>query len=414
VHEQTVALRQGAVDDKVVGHARGPIRRRRRDLRPYIVDGPLGPAGVGSISEVLGQRTERLGCWRWGGRGTCGRGPACSSRHPWTSRPITMRVIRKTAERKGIPTTIVACQRAMPTDSSTGWRIRHRGRWAQTRLWAFAGPPFASAARMQLRLTQGEGERVLDLSEGRYSLGGEPTDDIQVSQLPGAFMQLFIEGTAWSFSSPAALEVSGVVAFPDVRRLVLPGESLALPGGHWLRSEAPETPGIPGGTQAVLRGWMGSAEPPEGTVPALTCLTGLDLGHSWPLGHLPLRIGRGAEADVRLRDRFVSRIHAELFSQEGRHWLRSLGGVNPLLVKGAVVLADHPLHPGDIVSLGRTQLRYSAPVGPKPQEPSLPQPVAASGTVPMPPPMQGSNPWPWIALGFLLVALGIFLGIGPD
>ncbi len=68
-------------------------------------------------------------------------------------------------------------------------------------------------------------------------------------------------------------------------------------------------------------------------------------------------IGTHESADVRLDDRAVSRVHAELIAEGGRVTLRDLGSRNGTFVDGVSVEGAH-LSSGCLLRVGRTELRF--------------------------------------------------------
>jgi hypothetical protein len=69
-----------------------------------------------------------------------------------------------------------------------------------------------------------------------------------------------------------------------------------------------------------------------------------------------LHVGRGDEADVQLLDPAVSRRHAVIAPDDGHATVRDLGSTNGTYVNGKRV-ATAKLMPGDVVTLGKTNLR---------------------------------------------------------
>ncbi|MFV0524346.1 MAG: FHA domain-containing protein [Acidimicrobiales bacterium] len=69
----------------------------------------------------------------------------------------------------------------------------------------------------------------------------------------------------------------------------------------------------------------------------------------------PTRIGRSDQCDLRLADPLVSRIHAELVVDTSGYRIRDLNSDNGTFVDGARV-SDSPVHEGQIIEVGRTQL----------------------------------------------------------
>ena len=70
-----------------------------------------------------------------------------------------------------------------------------------------------------------------------------------------------------------------------------------------------------------------------------------------PLPEFPVRLGRSAEADICIEDRWVSREHCEIDCIDGVLRIRDLGSKHGTFVNGlAVTAAD--LKPGDQLSIG--------------------------------------------------------------
>jgi signal transduction histidine kinase len=92
--------------------------------------------------------------------------------------------------------------------------------------------------------------------------------------------------------------------------------------------------------------------------PSLVCVSGPDLGKSFPVGNLGAVIGRG-RVDVVLSQTDVSRRHARV-GFAGYGWeLEDLHSANGTLVNGVRVTSPMPLHPGDRIQLGRTVLVFA-------------------------------------------------------
>jgi pSer/pThr/pTyr-binding forkhead associated (FHA) protein len=71
--------------------------------------------------------------------------------------------------------------------------------------------------------------------------------------------------------------------------------------------------------------------------------------------------GRGAEADVRLSDSGVSRLHAEVRVEAGSVVVADLGSTNGTRVGGRPVREATVLRDGDVVELGGTRLTFHEP-----------------------------------------------------
>jgi pSer/pThr/pTyr-binding forkhead associated (FHA) protein len=71
------------------------------------------------------------------------------------------------------------------------------------------------------------------------------------------------------------------------------------------------------------------------------------------LGSLPAILGRGSGADIRLDDRWISRIHCEISEISGTLVVRDLESRHGTFVNGQHVAEAHLL-PGDRLSVGLT------------------------------------------------------------
>jgi pSer/pThr/pTyr-binding forkhead associated (FHA) protein len=71
------------------------------------------------------------------------------------------------------------------------------------------------------------------------------------------------------------------------------------------------------------------------------------------LERLPVVIGRNPEADVRLDDRWVSRVHSEISEINGTLVVRDLDSRNGTLVNGQYIKEAH-LPSGDRLTVGLT------------------------------------------------------------
>lgn len=83
---------------------------------------------------------------------------------------------------------------------------------------------------------------------------------------------------------------------------------------------------------------------------------GPDTGREFFIESLPLRIGRGPQADIALNeDLGVSRRHAEIYAQGEVLRIRDLHSAHGTLVNGFSI-DDKSLDPGDRISVGQTSL----------------------------------------------------------
>jgi hypothetical protein len=73
-----------------------------------------------------------------------------------------------------------------------------------------------------------------------------------------------------------------------------------------------------------------------------------------------LSIGRSAEADVRIDDRYASGVHARIFSRDGRTYVEDMSSTNGTLLNDATLNGEAELIDGDVVRIGDTEFRYEA------------------------------------------------------
>jgi pSer/pThr/pTyr-binding forkhead associated (FHA) protein len=74
------------------------------------------------------------------------------------------------------------------------------------------------------------------------------------------------------------------------------------------------------------------------------------------LKKLPVVIGRGTDAEVRLPDRWASRRHCEIYEIEGAPVVRDLGSTHGTFINGHQVTESH-LMPGDRLTVGLTSFQ---------------------------------------------------------
>jgi len=79
---------------------------------------------------------------------------------------------------------------------------------------------------------------------------------------------------------------------------------------------------------------------------------------SLPAGVITL--GRAQDCTVPIKDRFLSRRHAEIVEDEGGWLLRDCGSVNGTLLNGLRVLSPQALRPGDRIGLGDSEVVFNA------------------------------------------------------
>ena len=98
-----------------------------------------------------------------------------------------------------------------------------------------------------------------------------------------------------------------------------------------------------------------AAGPPAGSAPRLEGKLG-----TFQLTRTVTRIGRGADADIRIDDPGVSRHHAEIRIGSDVI-LRDLGSTNGTYVNGTLI-AEQPLRDGAVITIGSTNLTFRSAV----------------------------------------------------
>jgi serine phosphatase RsbU (regulator of sigma subunit)/pSer/pThr/pTyr-binding forkhead associated (FHA) protein len=75
----------------------------------------------------------------------------------------------------------------------------------------------------------------------------------------------------------------------------------------------------------------------------------------------PVSIGRASECSIPIKDRYLSRHHAELIAVDGSWLLKDLGSVNGTYLNGTRVERDVPLKAGDRIRMGDTEILFETP-----------------------------------------------------
>lgn len=71
-----------------------------------------------------------------------------------------------------------------------------------------------------------------------------------------------------------------------------------------------------------------------------------------------LSIGRSADADIRIEDRYASGLHARIYPRGGRYYLEDMNSTNGTLLNDSAVTGDAELVAGDRIRIGDTALRF--------------------------------------------------------
>ena len=94
-----------------------------------------------------------------------------------------------------------------------------------------------------------------------------------------------------------------------------------------------------------------------------------------PLKAGTISIGRASECTIPIKDRYLSRRHAEIVSAQNGSWLlKDLGSANGTYLNGERVERDTTLREGDRIRLGDTEIVFSSP------EPTTDRFFAVAGT----------------------------------
>ena len=75
-----------------------------------------------------------------------------------------------------------------------------------------------------------------------------------------------------------------------------------------------------------------------------------------------LSIGRGAEADVRIEDRFASGIHCRVYSRGPSYYVEDMNSTNGTFLNGGQLRGEAVLSDLDEVRIGDTEFRFELDV----------------------------------------------------
>ncbi|MGV9980162.1 FHA domain-containing protein [Micromonospora wenchangensis] len=96
-------------------------------------------------------------------------------------------------------------------------------------------------------------------------------------------------------------------------------------------------------------------------MPLLTVAAGPMRGASFRVRPQPQVIGRAPTADIAVADAHLSRRHAEVRLTDDGVLLADLGSTNGTWLNDRRITDAEPLTDGDVIRLGRTELRYFDP-----------------------------------------------------
>lgn len=229
----------------------------------------------------------------------------------------------------------------------------------------------------------------VDLNDGAVTVGGGPKDDIQLAGLPFKLLTLTVEGPRLSIKAIRPLRIGNQLFPAHVPRLVMPGESMKLPNDVEVRrpeDEQSRERRKNKSTDFLAKELLADGVPElEMRAATFTCVAGADEGHVFPIAFLETSIGRADDADLRLRDRTVSRQHAKLIHRRSTYFVEDLATTNGIYVNGKRVKNAQRIVTGDIVELGHTVLRFD-------EGERAPEERTVIEKVPQPPPSPESEP----------------------
>jgi hypothetical protein len=117
---------------------------------------------------------------------------------------------------------------------------------------------------------------------------------------------------------------------------------------------APEATGVhpigPGGRAAATDAWL-----------VATAGGGLDAGERFDLFG-GISIGRSADADVRIEDRYASGVHARIYSRGASYYVEDMNSTNGTLLNGERLEGEVRLKDLDQIQIGGTEFRFELDV----------------------------------------------------
>ena len=69
-------------------------------------------------------------------------------------------------------------------------------------------------------------------------------------------------------------------------------------------------------------------------------------------------LGRSADADIRLDDRYASGLHARVFNRSGAYFVEDMNSTNGTLLNSRELHGEAELTPGDRIRIGDTEFRF--------------------------------------------------------
>jgi hypothetical protein len=71
-----------------------------------------------------------------------------------------------------------------------------------------------------------------------------------------------------------------------------------------------------------------------------------------------ISLGRSADVDIRLDDRYASGFHARVFNRSGAYFVEDLNSTNGTLLNSRELHGEAELTPGDVIRIGDTEFRF--------------------------------------------------------
>jgi pSer/pThr/pTyr-binding forkhead associated (FHA) protein len=69
-------------------------------------------------------------------------------------------------------------------------------------------------------------------------------------------------------------------------------------------------------------------------------------------------LGRSADTDIRLDDRYASGFHARVFNRAGAYFVEDMNSTNGTLLNSRELHGEAELAPGDVIRIGDTEFRF--------------------------------------------------------
>ncbi|MCI0651146.1 MAG: FHA domain-containing protein [Planctomycetes bacterium] len=207
--------------------------------------------------------------------------------------------------------------------------------------------------------------RVVDLGDGAVTVGRARDATVMIRDAKSSRHHLRIEGNGPGYFVEDLGSSNGTLLNGKATRraplahgdVIHIGEvSITYIDERAPAAGAPEAPAA----IAVAAAPAGILEEPAAAAPespVLVVQAGERAGERVPLAKSPFSIGRKPENDLALGDNRVSGVHCRIVREGPRWYVEDLDSGNGVLVGGKRIKRQ-PLHNGDVVALGTTELRF--------------------------------------------------------